>query len=71
MVFTYSALLAHNGSEVFKETQLLMCRILGLLREHSGTDKILILLVFLICVIILLLTELEDEFLSKLLISSS
>lgn len=57
-------------SEGFKETQLLMYRTFGLLREHCGTDKILILLVFLICVI-LLLTELEDEFLSKLLISSS
>lgn len=71
MEFTYPALLAYNGSEGFKETQLFMCRTFGLLREHSGTDKILILLVFLICVIILLLTELEDEFLSKLLISSS
>lgn len=42
----------------------------GLLREQGGTDKILILLVFLICVIILLVTELGDEFPSELLMSS-
>lgn len=70
MVLTYLALLAHNSSEGFKKTQLLMYRTFELLREHGGTGKLFILLVFLICVITLLLTEPEDEFLSELLISS-
>ena len=69
MVFTYRALLPHNSSEGFKKTQLLMYRTFGLLREQGGTDKLFILLVFLICVIILLLTELGDEFPSELLMS--
>lgn len=47
-----------------------MYRTFELLREHSGTGKLLILLAFLICVIILLLSELEDKFPSKLLIPS-
>lgn len=46
-----------------------MYRTFGLLREHGGTGKLFILLVFLIYVIILLLTELEDTFLSELLMS--
>ena len=46
-----------------------MYRTFGLLREHGGTDELFILLVFLTCVIILLLTELEDTFPSELLIS--
>lgn len=60
MVLTYLALLAHNSSEGFKKTQLLMYRTFGLLREHGRTDKLFILLVFLSWVS--LLTELEGKF---------